>query len=176
MEHLALIGRSFILGVLALFLTRFIAPYTKQAIGLAGRINRLQYTFGIILAFMYLYFLNAFINNLMSSVVILPTYYGVKFIQWIGYLLILPALYSLFVRRLNDLAIPGFIPGILWPLFIIYTYGFTPIKNLDFVYASVIIVINGLLMIAPGTGRANAYGEPSYWPNIGVRKDTQTKR
>lgn len=169
MEYLFYIGRPLLLGILALFLTRYIGPYTKGLIRLSGRINRLQFSIGIIILSIAMHLTHNLIHALLVSVVILPAYYAIQLLESTLLILLMVGYYSIYVRRLNDLAFPGFFVGILWTMFLIFTTSFEAVKNKDFMFSVIILIVNLTLCLVPGTERQNAYGKPSLWPRVGLQ-------
>lgn len=163
---LTLYGLPILWGIIALFITRALSPYAHGYIQIKGRINRLQFAIGIILVSICMHLLGLAVDNLMADVVILPAYYGIKAMNWIGTIILLPFYYTLYVRRLNDMGVPGFPIGIILPILIIMADGFSAIKNLNFAFTGAILLVDILLIIIPGASKKNRYGPPSHWPPV----------
>ena len=114
------------IGIIALFLVRFLAPHSKGWISITGRINRFQFIIGILFLSATMHIFNMFIQQLLEAVIILPAYFGIKALAYAGYIILLPWYYTLYVRRLNDISIPGFPIGILLGMYIIGTNLYAP--------------------------------------------------
>lgn len=169
MDYLLYIGKALILGIIALFLGRFLNPYIK-GLRFVGRINRLQFTIGIFVLSFGMYITHSLIRTLLASVVILPAYYAIKTLESVLYILLMWGYYSMYMRRFNDMALPGFYLGFIWTVFIIFSTFFEPIKSKDFILSIVITFTNIGLCLIPGTERQNAYGKPSIWPRVGLHR------
>ena len=157
-------GISAAVGIIALFLSRWIAPHSHGWMTITGRINRLQFTIGILFLSATMHIFTMLIQQLLDVVVILPAYFGVKALAYAGYIVLLPFYYTLYVRRLNDISIPGFPIGILLGMYIICTNLYIPLKKTYILHLIVIYIIHGALILFPGTERSNRYGAPSHWP------------
>ena len=113
---------------------------------------------------------NMFIQQLLEAVIILPAYFGIKALAYAGYIILLPWYYTLYVRRLNDISIPGFPFGILLGMYIIGTNLYIPLKNTYMLHLIATFLIHGALALLPGRKGTNRYGDPSYWPRSAQKK------
>ncbi len=152
------------IGIIALFLVRFLAPHSQGWISITGRINRFQFIIGILFLSATMHIFNMFIQQLLEAVIILPAYFGIKALAYAGYIILLPWYYTLYVRRLNDISIPGFPIGILLGMYIIGTNLYIPLNLIA------TFLIHGALALLPGRKGINRYGDPSHWPRSAPKK------
>lgn len=158
------------IGIIALFLVRFLAPHSQGWISITGRINRFQFIIGILFLSATMHIFNMFIQQLLEAVIILPAYFGIKALAYAGYIILLPWYYTLYVRRLNDISIPGFPFGILLGMYIIGTNLYIPLKNTYMLHLIATFLIHGALALLPGRKGSNRYGDPSHWPRSPQKK------
>ncbi len=157
------IGQSFLIGLAALFIIRWGSRHNIGILRIQGRINRLQFLIGLLVLFTISGVFTSFTKTLMSNVVILAGYWGIRLLIIVGHILIMPFYYVLYVRRLHDLSIPG-IFGVLWSIFIVFTYSYTSVKSVVMLLAVLMLLINLILLCVPGSSNPNRYGPPSLWP------------
>lgn len=165
------IGQSFLIGLAALFIIRWGSRHNIGILRIHGRINRLQFLIGLLILFTLSSVFTSFTKTLMSNVVILAGYWGIRILIIVGHILLMPFYYVLYVRRLHDLSIPG-IFGVLWSIFIVFTYSYTSVKSVVMLLAVLMLLINLILLCIPGSSNTNRYGPPSLWP----RKSTKHRR
>ena len=163
MDVLFIIGQTFILGIIALFIIKWGHAHSVTILRLRGRLSRLQFVLGLFALYALLILFSIFTKSLMESVVILPAYWGVRLMIYAGHILLLPFFYVLYVRRLHDLSLPG-LPGILWSVFIIFTHSYFSVKATMILFSVIMILVNLLLACIPGSSRPNKYGPPAIWP------------
>ena len=170
MDILINVGISFLVGLVSLFLILRIEPHSHDVLSTSGRINRFQFIIGILFLSATMHIFNMFIQQLLEAVIILPAYFGIKALAYAGYIILLPWYYTLYVRRLNDISIPGFPFGILLGMYIIGTNLYIPLKNTYMLHLIATFLIHGALALLPGRKGSNRYGDPSHWPRFAPKK------
>lgn len=165
MDILINIGISFLVGIISLYLILKIEPHSHGVLKTSGRINRFQFIVGIIFLSIIMHIFNMFIQQLLNAVVILPAYFGIKALVYAGYIILLPWYYTLYIRRLNDIGLPGRFIGILLGVYIICTNLYIPLKNIYILHLIIICFLHGFLACFPGSPGSNRYGMPSRLPS-----------
>ena len=165
MDILINIGISFLVGIISLYLILKIEPHRHGVLKTSGRINRFQFIVGIIFLSIIMHIFNMFIQQLLNAVVILPAYFGIKALVYAGYIILLPWYYTLYIRRLNDIGLPGRFIGILLGVYIICTNLYIPLKNIYILHLIIICILHGFLACFPGSPGSNRYGMPSRLPS-----------
>lgn len=165
MDILINMGLSFLVGVAALFLLLALEPHSHGVLNSSGRMNRFQFIIGILFLSATMHIFNMFIQQLLDVVVILPAYFGIKALAYAGYIILLPLYYTLYIRRFNDIGLPGRLLGMLLGMYIICTNLYLPLKNIYILHTIIVVIIHGFLSCFPGSTGNNRYGPPSPWPS-----------
>ena len=165
MDILINVGISFLVGFVSLFLILKIEPHSHSVLITSGRINRFQFIISILFLSATMHILNMFIQQLLTVVVILPAYFAIKALAYAGYIILLPFYYTLYIRRLNDIGLPGRFIGILLGIYIVCTNLYIPLKNIYILHLIIIYILHGFLACFPGATGNNRYGSPTRWPS-----------
>lgn len=165
MDILINVGISFLVGLVSLFLILRIEPHSHDVLSTSGRINRFQFIIGILFLSASMHIFNMFIQQLLTVVVILPAYFAIKALAYAGYIILLPFYYTLYIRRLNDIGLPGRFIGILLGMYILCTNLYIPLKNIYILHLIIIYILHGFLACFPGSTGNNRYGSPTRWPS-----------
>ena len=165
MDILMNLGISFFLGLISLLLILKIEPYSHSMLATSGRINRFQFIISILFVSATMHIFNMFIQQLLTIVVILPAYFAIKALAYAGYIILLPFYYTLYIRRLNDIGLPGRFIGIVLGMYIVCTNLYIPLKNIYILHLIIIYILHGFLACFPGSSRNNRYGSPTRWPS-----------
>ena len=174
MDILFNIGQAFVMGLIAFTITRW--GYVKQIkiLYLQGCLNRLQFLIGLIGMTIVVGLFNTMIATMMDSVVILIAYWGVRILSFLGHSVLLSFYFVLYARRFQDFSFHGVI-GILWCIFIAFTYPYLPIKSTSAAFAVLIWIVNLILLVIPGSSKPNKYGLPAIWPQKRVARPQRTR-
>lgn len=170
MDILINVGISFLLGLVSLYLTLKIEPHSHSVLATYGRINRFQFIISILFLSATMHIFNMFIQQLLTIVVILPAYFAIKALAYAGYIIFLPFYYTLYIRRLNDIGLPGRFIGILLGMYILCTNLYIPLKNIYILHLIIVYILHGFLACFPGSNGSNRYGSPTHWPSRKSKK------
>ena len=109
---------------------------------------RFQFIIGILFLSATMHIFNMFIQQLLDVVVILPAYFGIKVLAYAGYIILLPLYYTLYIRRFNDIGLPGRLLGILLGMYIICTNLYLPLKNIYILHTIIVVIIHGSYLVS----------------------------
>ena len=157
MDILINVGISFLVGLISLFLILKIEPHSHHVLSTSGRINRFQFIISILFLSATMHIFNMFIQQLLAI--------AIKALAYAGYIILLPFYYTLYIRRLNDIGLPGRFIGILLGMYILCTNLYIPLKNIYILHLIIIYILHGFLACFPGSTGNNCYGSPTHWPS-----------
>lgn len=169
MDVLFNIGQAFVMGLIAFAITRWGYVHNIKILYLQGRLNRLQFLIGLIGLTLVVSLFNNLISTMMNNVVILVSYWGVRLLAFLGHAIILSLYYVLYARRVQDFSLHGIV-GICWCIFIAFTYPYLPIKSTSAAFMVIIWIVNLVLLVIPGSGKPNRYGDVALWPQKKIAK------
>lgn len=174
MDILFNIGQAFVMGLIAFAITRWGYVNQIKILYLQGRLNRLQFLIGLIGISIIVGLFNSLISSLMDDVVILPAYWSVRLLSFLGHSVLLSLYYVLYARRFQDFSVHGIV-GICWCIFIAFSYPYLPIKSTSAAFMVIIWIVNLILLVIPGTSKPNKYGLPAIWPQKRVARPQRAR-
>ncbi|MBS4913535.1 MAG: DUF805 domain-containing protein [Veillonella sp.] len=175
MDILYNIGVALLMGIVAFSITRWAHTNNIKILQVQGRLNRLQFLIGLIGLTLISSLFDNLIALLTEKVVVLVAYWAIRFFAFTGHSILLSFFYVLYARRFQDMSIHGLF-GILWCLFMAFTYPYTNIKSWNFFFLLIAWTVNGLLLFIPGKTTANPYGLPPNWPKSSSSKKSRSAR
>lgn len=142
---------------------------------LTGRLGRLPFgiSYCILTAIMYAFY--AFIHSALTTVIVLPSYWFLRTILFVGTVLAVPFYLTLFCRRLQDMAIPGWI-AFAWVFFLVFAQSYGVVRSTSFFFNIIIVCVLLLVLFIPGTRGNNPYGCPRSATKAPQQKHPRTPR
>ncbi len=161
--------RALVIVAIGYKLCRMQIPIIRALAPLDGRYNRVQFAILIVVAYIVMHLFYDAVFSALEAVIVLPAYWFLRTLLFLGGIFVTPFYLSIFGRRLQDMAIPGYI-AIPWTIFLVFAPTYGVVKSTSFIFSSIIVLVTIFMTIAPGTPNANAYGPPSRKKNTDTAK------
>lgn len=149
--------RVTVIMVIGLALIKYRVIFIRQLAPVYGRLNRVGFLLRYGLLFIVMMLFHSFIESALMDVVILPAYWFIRFLLFVGLTISVPFYISFIGRRLQDLSIPGYY-SIPWVWFLIFAPAYGIMQSTQFMFNLIIIIGTILLLSIPSVQGRNNFG------------------
>lgn len=140
--------RTALIVLAGILLIRITHKYLDKIAPLNGRLNRRGFIWRYMLLSFTMFMFYSFIDKAIMDVVVLPAYWLLRSILFVGSIFAIPFYVSFLGRRFNDLAISNFW-SIPWIYFIVFAQGYGVVSTTKFTFNLIIILVTLALCIMP---------------------------
>ena len=161
MDILIAFARTLFVMTIAFFLYRWGTGHRIPWLKLRGRVNRSEFAVRLVTLSLVSYFWQQISGIFLDGVVVLASYWAVKAFAFLRIVILTPFYYSLYVGRFHDFSFPG-IFGFTVVFCLVFATSLAAPKPLDTIFTGIILVLNLLLLVFPGTKGRNPYGPQTH--------------